>query len=48
MEQTEQQHVGSAMNVKVVEHGVDPLDRRVDPGLDRAQEVDPVAVVRRS
>jgi hypothetical protein len=42
MEQAEQQHVRSAVDVEVVEHGVDPLDRRVDPALDRAQEVDPV------
>src|SRR3954453_6393219 len=42
MQQAEQQHVGSAVDVKVVEHRVDPRDRRIDPGLDRAQEVDPV------
>jgi hypothetical protein len=34
MEQPEQQHVGSAVDVEVVEHRVDPLDRRVDPALD--------------
>src|SRR5690349_6732517 len=42
MEQAEQQHVRRAVGVEVVDHGVDPLGRRVDPGLDRAQEVDPV------
>src|SRR3954467_12695515 len=42
MQQAEQQHVGGAVDVEVVEHGVDPLDRGIDPGLDLAQEVDPV------
>src|SRR3954468_7694255 len=42
MQQAEQQHVGRAVDVEVVEHGVDPLDRRIDPALDRAQEIDPV------
>jgi hypothetical protein len=42
MQQAEQQHVGRAVDVQVVEHRVDPLDRWIDPGLDRAQEVDPV------
>src|SRR3954447_17368173 len=42
MQQAEQQHVGRAVDVEVVEHGVDSLDRRIDPGLDHAQEVDPV------
>src|SRR5215213_6007057 len=42
MQQAEQQHVGSAVDVEVVEHGVDPLDGRIDPALDRAQEIDPV------
>src|SRR3954469_10177886 len=42
MQQAEQQHVGRAVDVKVVEHRVDPFHRRIDPGLDRAQEVDPV------
>src|SRR3954449_5991733 len=36
------QHVGGAVDVEVVEHGVDPLDRGIDPGFDLAQEVDPV------
>src|SRR3954468_14141132 len=42
MQQAEQQHVGRAVDVEVVEHRVDPRDRRIDPGLDHAQEVDPV------
>src|SRR3954451_4575038 len=42
MQQAERQHVGRAVDVEVVEHGVDPLDRRIDPALDRAQEIDPV------
>src|SRR5215212_4595605 len=42
MQQAEQQHVGRAVDVEVVEHGVDPLDGRIDPALDRAQEIDPV------
>src|SRR4051794_909710 len=42
MQQAEQQHVGGAVDVEVVEHRVDPLDRGIDPGLDLAQEVDPV------
>src|SRR4051812_47808880 len=42
VQQAEQQHVGRAVDVEVVEHGVDALDRGIDPGLDLAQEVDPV------
>src|SRR3954464_5520614 len=42
MEQAEQQHVGRAVGAEVVGHGIDPLDRGIDPGFDRAQEVDPV------
>src|SRR5215213_6024072 len=42
MQQAEQQHVGRAVDVEVVEHRVDPFHRRIDPALDRAQEVDPV------
>src|SRR5919197_1831016 len=42
MKEAEQQRVGRAVNVEVVEHGIDPLDRRIDPRLDGAQEVDPV------
>src|SRR3954466_8133194 len=42
MQQAEQQHVGGAVDGEVVEHGVDPLDRGIDPGFDLAQEVDPV------
>ena len=42
MEQAEQQHVGRAVGAEVVGHGIDPLDRGIDPGFDLAQEVDPV------
>src|SRR5687767_14382376 len=31
VEQAEQQRVGTAVGAEVVDHGVDPLDRRVDP-----------------
>src|SRR3954451_15696016 len=34
--------LSQGVDVEVVEHGVDPLDRGIDPGLDLAQEVDPV------
>jgi hypothetical protein len=30
------------MEVQVVDHRVDPFHGRVDPALDRAQEIDPV------
>src|SRR5215211_6496873 len=40
--QSEEQHVGGAVDVEVVHHGVDPLDIGVDPALDRAEEIDPV------
>jgi hypothetical protein len=40
--QSEPQHVHTGVNIEVVEHGVDPLGLRPDPGLDLAQEVDPV------
>jgi hypothetical protein len=43
MEQVEQQHFGTAVGAEVVDHGVDPLDRRVNPGFDVAQEVNPVS-----
>src|SRR3954469_3153152 len=42
MQQGEQQHVGSAVDVEVVEPGVDARDRGIDPGVDPAQEVGPV------
>src|SRR4051795_9719837 len=42
MEQAEQQHVGRAVSAEVVSYRIDPLDRRVDPGFDVAQEVNPV------
>src|SRR6478736_5044324 len=42
MQQVEQQHVGRTMSIQVVEYGVDPPYRRIDPALDGAQEIDPV------
>src|SRR5690242_5108018 len=42
MEQTEQKHVRRAVRIEVVDDGIDALARRIDPGLDRAQEIDPV------
>ena len=42
MGEVEQQHVRAGVAVQVVEHGVDPLHRRVDPSLDPAQKVDPI------
>src|SRR3954454_22843209 len=38
----EQQHVGRAVDVEVVEHRVDPRASRIDLCLDHAQEVDPI------
>jgi hypothetical protein len=38
MEQAEQQHVRRAVSAEVVNHGIDPLDCGVDPGLDLAQD----------
>src|SRR4051794_14925562 len=40
--QGEQQHVDAAVDVEVVDHGVDPLGSGLDPGLDVLEEVDPV------
>src|SRR3954463_7099807 len=40
--QSEEQHVGGAVDVEVVHHGVDPHDIGFDPALDRAEEIDPV------
>src|SRR3954463_11732028 len=40
--QSEEQHVGGAVDVEVVHHGVDPRDIGVDPALDCAEETDPV------
>src|SRR4051794_22754830 len=40
--QSKEQHVGGAVDVEVVHHGVDPLDPSLDPALDRAEEIDPV------
>src|SRR6187200_239406 len=42
MQQAEQQHVGRAVGIQVALYGVDPLDPRIDPSLDRTQEIDPV------
>src|SRR4051794_26770748 len=42
MEQAEQQHVRRAVGIEVVDDCIDTLARRIDPGLDRAQEIDPV------
>src|SRR5215213_2170254 len=40
--QGEQQHVDAAVDVEVVDDGVDPLGSGLDPALDADQEVDPV------
>src|SRR3954447_10448528 len=40
--QSEEQHIGRAVDVEVVHHGVDPLDPGIDPALDLAEEIDPV------
>src|SRR3954464_13308230 len=40
--QSEQQHVHAAMDVEVIDHGVDPLGGGPDPALDAAQKIDPV------
>jgi hypothetical protein len=42
MQQAEQQHVGRAVGIQVVEHRINTLHGRIDPALDRAQEIDPV------
>src|SRR5688572_2884656 len=42
MEQAEQQHVGRAVSAEVVSYRIDPLDRGIDPGLNLAEEVNPV------
>ena len=42
MKQAEQQHIRRAVGVEVVNDGIDPLDRGVNPGFDLAQEVDSV------
>src|SRR3954451_21003437 len=42
MEQAEQQHVRRAVGIEVVDDCIDTLARRIDPGLDRAQEINPV------
>jgi hypothetical protein len=46
MGQGKQQHVHAAVDVEIVDHGVDPLGIGRDPALDLLEEVDPVAVVR--
>src|SRR5215213_11350633 len=40
--QSKEQHIGRAVDVEVVHHGVDPLDPGIDPALDLAEEIDPV------
>src|SRR3954466_2648424 len=40
--QSKEQHIGCAVDVEVVHHGVDPRDIGFDPALDRAEEIDPV------
>src|SRR3954452_20347171 len=40
--QSEEQHIGGAVDVEVVHHGVDPRDPSLDPALDLAEEIDPV------
>src|SRR3954453_10550949 len=40
--QSEEQHIGRAVRIEVVHHGVDPRDRRVDPRLDLAEQIYPV------
>src|SRR3954463_12664353 len=40
--QSKEQHIGRAVDVEVVHHGVDPLDPGLDPALDLAKEIDPV------
>src|SRR3954470_5957276 len=42
MEQAEQQYVRRAVSAEIVSYRIDPLDCGIDPGLDLAQEVDPV------
>src|SRR4051795_10737715 len=42
MEQVEQQHVGCAVSAEVVSYRIDPLDCGIDPGLNLAEEVNPV------
>ena len=44
--QSEEQHVGGAVDVEVVHHGVDPRDIGFDPTLDRARKSTQFAVVR--
>src|SRR5215210_5448428 len=40
--QSKQQHVHAAVDVEVVDHGIDSLGCGLDPGLDALEEVDPV------
>src|SRR5690349_23851734 len=42
MEQAEQQHVRRTVGVEIIDDGIDALACWIDPGLDRAQEIDPV------
>src|SRR3954451_23991512 len=40
--QREQQHVHGGVGVEIVHHRIDPVDSRIDPALDLAEEVNPV------
>src|SRR4051794_29558663 len=42
MEQAEQKHVRRAVGIEGIDDCIDRLARRIDPGLDRAQEIDQV------
>jgi hypothetical protein len=42
VKQAEQQHVRRAVSTEVVSDRIDPRDRGINPGLDLAEEVDPV------
>ena len=42
MKQAEQQNIRRAVSAEVVSYRIDPLDCGIDPGLDLAQEVNPV------
>jgi hypothetical protein len=39
MKQAEQQHIRRAVGVEVVNDGIDPLDRGVNPGVDLTQKI---------
>src|SRR4051812_44549282 len=42
MGECEQEHISGTVDIEVVHYCVDPLDRSVDPALDRTEEIDPV------